>query len=149
MSPYPARAATPSCILAPPESLIAIIGAPILRAIFCILTILSAAVLPSEPPNTVKSYAYTNTSRPAILPYPATMPSPAIFFLSMPKFVHWCTTNLSTSAKVPLSSRTSILSLAVILPPSCCLLMRSSPPPRFAALFNSTNFFCASLSAIS
>jgi hypothetical protein len=43
----------------------------------------------------------------------------------MPKSVHWCSTNMSYSSKLPSSSRTAIRSRAVSLPLAC---WRFDPP---------------------
>ena len=67
-SAYPASDATPSWILAPPESLIPITGAPTLTAWSMILQIFSAWVSLSAPPKTVKSWLKTNTRRPLMVP---------------------------------------------------------------------------------
>ena len=53
---------------APPESLRPITGAPTLIAWSMILQIFSAWASDSAPPNTVKSWLKTNTSRPLIVP---------------------------------------------------------------------------------
>ena len=59
MSAYPARLSTPSWMRAPPASNRPMIGAPLVRAIFWILTILAACAPDSEPPKTVKSLEKT------------------------------------------------------------------------------------------
>jgi hypothetical protein len=51
-------------------------GQPIFMAKSMTLTIFSPKTWPSEPPNTVKSWANTATWRPSIWPYPVTTPSP-------------------------------------------------------------------------
>ncbi len=94
-----------------------------------ILQIFSACASESEPPNTVKSWANTYTSRPSIRPYPVTTPSPSTFWSANPKSVARCVTKRSSSTNVPGSSSTSRRSRAVILPFSCCVWMRSVPPP--------------------
>ena len=53
---------------APPESLSPITGAPTFIAWSMILQIFSACASDSAPPNTVKSWLKTNTSRPLIVP---------------------------------------------------------------------------------
>ena len=63
---------------APPESLRPITGAPTFSAMSMILQILPACRSDSEPPNTVKSWEKTNTSRPLIVPDPVTTPSPGM-----------------------------------------------------------------------
>ena len=50
----------------------------------------------------------------------------------MPNSVDRCSTNMSNSSKLPLSSRSSIRSRAVSLPRACCAAMRFSPPPSLA-----------------
>lgn len=59
MSAYPARESTPSWILAPPESLRPMTGAPTIRAWSMILQIFLAWMLDKLPPNTVKSWLNT------------------------------------------------------------------------------------------
>lgn len=54
-----ARLSTPSWIRAPPASNRPMIGAPVVRAIFCSLTILAAWAPDRLPPNTVKSLEKT------------------------------------------------------------------------------------------
>src|SRR5437773_6362124 len=128
---------------APPESLSPTIGAPFLRARSITLQIFSACASESEPPNTVKSWENTYTSRPSIRPYPVTTPSPRYFSSASPKSVERCVTNRSSSTNVPASSSTSSRSRAVILPLSCCAAIRSAPPPSSdsARLFwRSSNF---------
>ena len=58
-----------------------ITGAPTCIARSMILQIFSACASDSEPPNTVKSWLNTNTSRPLIVPWPVTTPSPGISLL--------------------------------------------------------------------
>ena len=108
-----------------------------------ILQIFLPWAIPSEPPNTVKSWAYTKTCLPSIFPYPVTTPSPRNFLSPIPKSSHLCTTNLSSSTKLFLSRRRSILSLAVSLPISCCFLILASPPPSSASfsLCSSSSIF--------
>jgi hypothetical protein len=53
---------------APPESLRPITGAPTLIAWSITLQIFSACASLNAPPNTVKSWLNTNTSRPLIMP---------------------------------------------------------------------------------
>ena len=67
-SAYPASDATPSWMRAPPESLIPITGAPTFMAWSMTLQIFSACASESEPPNTVKSWLKTKTTRPLIVP---------------------------------------------------------------------------------
>jgi hypothetical protein len=55
ISAYPARDSTPSWILAPPESLSPMQGAPVSTALSMILHIFSANVSERDPPKTVKS----------------------------------------------------------------------------------------------
>ena len=57
------------------------IGARFLSAMSWILVILRACSSLSEPPNTVKSLAKTNTVRPLTVPQPVTTPSPGILRL--------------------------------------------------------------------
>ena len=57
------------------------IGARAFMAASCTLMIFCACVSDSEPPNTVKSLANTNTVRPFTVPQPVTTPSPGIFGL--------------------------------------------------------------------
>ena len=56
-------------------------GARAFIAMSWILTIFCACVSDSEPPNTVKSLAKTNTVRPLTVPQPVTTPSPGILLL--------------------------------------------------------------------
>ena len=51
-------------------------GAPTFIARSMILQIFSAYASDSEPPKTVKSWLKTKTSRPSIVPWPVTTPSP-------------------------------------------------------------------------
>ena len=60
-------------------------GAPTCMAWSMILQIFSAWASLSEPPKTVKSWLKTNTSRPLMVPWPVTTPSPGIRCSSMPK----------------------------------------------------------------
>src|SRR5262245_13285700 len=118
---------------APPASNRPMIGARIFRAMSWILMIFWACVSDSEPPNTVKSLANTNTVRPLTVPQPVTTPSPGIFAcLSMPKSAQRCSTNMSNSSNDPLSMNSSMRSRAVSLPRLCCASMRASPPPSRA-----------------
>ena len=57
------------------------IGARAFIAMSWILMIFCACVSDSEPPNTVKSLAKTNTVRPLTVPQPVTTPSPGILLL--------------------------------------------------------------------
>ena len=68
ISPYMPSETTPSWIRAPPESLMPMTGQPVLSARSMILTIFSPKTSPSEPPNTVKSWANTHTGRPSMVP---------------------------------------------------------------------------------
>ena len=61
---------------APPASNRPMIGARAFIAMSWIFTIFCACVSESEPPNTVKSLANTNTVRPFTVPQPVTTPSP-------------------------------------------------------------------------
>src|SRR5579872_1981655 len=108
------------------------IGALAFIAMSCSFVIFSAWVSESEPPNTVKSLANTNVLRPLTVPQPVTTPSPGTLVFSMPNSVERCSTNMSNSSKLPLSSRSSIRSRAVSLPRACCAAMRFSPPPSLA-----------------
>ena len=67
-SAYPASDATPSWMRAPPESLRPITGAPTFIAWSMILQIFSAWGSDSDPPKTVKSWLYTKTVRPLMVP---------------------------------------------------------------------------------
>ena len=114
------------------------IGARAFMAASCTLMIFCACVSDSEPPNTVKSLANTNTVRPFTVPQPVTTPSPGILVFSMPKSVERCSTNMSNSSNEPLSSRSSMRSRAVSLPRLCCASMRACPAAQaglLAALF--------------
>ena len=62
------------------------IGARAFIAMSWILMIFCAWVSESEPPNTVKSLAKTNTVRPLTVPQPVTTPSPGIFVLLHAEF---------------------------------------------------------------
>ena len=129
---------------APPASNRPMIGARAFIAMSCTLMIFCAWVSDSEPPNTVKSLANTNTVRPFTVPQPVTTPSPGIFVFSMPKSVERCSTNMSNSSNEPLSSRSSMRSRAVSLPRLCCASMRALPPPSRACARR-----CSSLSRMS
>ena len=119
ISPNPAREQIPSWILAPPESLMPMKGAPLRTAMSMTLLILRAIVSDMEPPVTVKSCANTYTRRPSIVPIPVTTPSPSNFVFSIPKFVQRCWTNMSNSSKLPSSRSIASLSRAVNLPFAC------------------------------
>ncbi len=129
MFPYPERASTASWIRAPPESLMPMQGAPLVRARSSTLQIFFACISPSEPPITVKSWLNTYTIRPSMVPYPVTTPSPRKTVSWSPKLTQRCSTNSSISTKLPGSRIASIRSRAVILPFSCCLAMAFAPPP--------------------
>jgi glycosyltransferase involved in cell wall biosynthesis len=62
-----------------------------------------------------------------IVPEPVTTPSPGIFCSSIPKSVQLCSTYMSSSSKLPSSSRMSSRSRAVSLPLACCASIRFSP----------------------
>src|ERR1700723_2118014 len=68
ISVSPASETTPSCIRAPPESFNPTSGAPTRIAMSIIFTIFAAFASESDPPNTVKSCANTNTTRPCTRP---------------------------------------------------------------------------------
>ena len=138
-SPYPANEATPSCIRAPPESLIPIIGAPTFKAMSITLQIFSAWASDNEPPNTVKSWLKTYTSFPFIFPLPVTTLSPGYFCFAIPKSFVLCSTYMSYSSKEFSSRRTSILSLAVSLPLACWASTLFLPPPSLAWLLFFSN----------
>src|SRR5210317_1334835 len=118
---------------APPESLSPITGAPTFMAWSMSLQIFSACASDREPPNTVKSWLKTNTSRPLSMPVPVTTPSPGTFLSAMPKSLQRCSTKVSHSSKLPSSSSNSMRSRAVSLPRLCCVSIRSWPPPSEAA----------------
>src|SRR5262252_3048607 len=118
---------------APPASNRPMIGARAFMARSWTLMIFCACVSDSEPPNTVKSLAKTNTVRPFTVPQPVMTPSPGMrACLSMPKSTQRCSTNMSNSSNEPLSIRSSMRSRAVSLPRLCCASMRGSPPPSRA-----------------
>ena len=126
---------------APPASNRPTIGARAFIAMSWIFTIFCACVSESEPPNTVKSLANTNTVRPFTVPQPVTTPSPGIFgALSMPKSVARCSTNMSNSSNESLSISSSTRSRAVSLPRPCCALMRCCPPPSRALARRTSSF---------
>ena len=75
-----------------------ITGAPTWIARSMILQIFSACASESEPPNTVKSWLKTKTSRPLIVPWPVTTPSPGTCCSAMPNSVQRCSTNMSVSS---------------------------------------------------
>src|SRR5207302_6742710 len=58
----------------------------------------------------------------------------------MPKSSARCVLNLSSSMKLPGSSKSSIRSRAVSLPSWCCLSMRSCPPPSSACSSSAASF---------
>src|SRR5712664_531456 len=118
---------------APPESFRPMTGAPARIARSMILQIFSALVSESEPPKTVKSWAKTYTTRPLMRPKPVTKPSPAGRCSCMPKSTQRWRTNLSSSWKVPSSSRRWMRSRAVSLPALCSRSRRSGPPPASAS----------------
>ena len=68
ISPYRPSETTPSWMRAPPESLMPTTGQPVFIARSMTLTIFSPNTSPSEPPNTVKSWAKTQTGRPSTVP---------------------------------------------------------------------------------
>src|SRR5450631_1936065 len=117
---------------APPASYSPMMGLRAFIAMSCSLVIFSAWVSDSEPPNTVKSLAKTKVLRPLTVPHPVTTPSPGTLVFSMPNSVERCSTNISNSSKLPLSSSSSMRSRAVSLPRACCASMRLSPPPNLA-----------------
>src|SRR3954468_17411531 len=117
---------------APPESLSPTTGQPILVARSMTLQIFCAYAPDREPPNTVKSWANTQTWRPSTVPCPVTTPSPRIFCSCMPKSAQRWVTNLSSSMKLPSSSSAAMRSRAVSLPASCCFTMRALPPASAA-----------------
>ncbi len=119
-SPYPASPSTPSCMRAPAESLMPMIGQPIFRAASMILTILAANASPSEPPKSVKSCENTATRRPSIVPRPVITPSPNGRRFSIPNEVERCRTSASNSRKLPGSSSRSTRSRAESLPRALC-----------------------------
>ena len=84
-----------------------ITGAPTRSAWSMILQIFSACASDSEPPNTVKSWLKTKTSRPLIVPEPVTTPSPGMRCSAMPNSVQRCSTNMSISSNEPWSSSRS------------------------------------------
>src|SRR5262245_37937508 len=132
MSAYPPSDTTPSWMRAPPESFRPMIGAPTFIARSMILQIFAAYVSDREPPNTVKSCANTKTVRPSMAPWPVTTPSPGICCASIPKsWLRW-TTNLSSSWKVPGSSRSWTRSRAESLPSAFWRARRSGSPPSAA-----------------
>ena len=61
------------------------IGAPTFIARSMTLQIFSAYASDSDPPKTVKSWLKTKTSRPSIVPWPVTTPSPRTICASSPK----------------------------------------------------------------
>ena len=65
----------PSWIRAPPESFSPMKGMPSFMARSMTLTILCACISPSDPPSTVKSWLYSATLRPPIVPTPVMTPS--------------------------------------------------------------------------
>jgi hypothetical protein len=109
---------------APPLSLRPITGAPTFIAMSMTLQIFCAWRSDSEPPNTVKSWLNTKTSRPLIVPDPVTTPSPGIFWSSMPKSVQLCSTYMSSSSNALAWASSSTLlrsrSRAVSRPLACC-----------------------------
>ena len=77
---------------APPESFNPMTGAPTFIAVSMILQIFIAWRSDTAPPNTVKSWLNTNTSRPLMVPDPVTTPSPGIVVAGMPKSTQLCST---------------------------------------------------------
>ena len=77
---------------APPESFRPMTGAPTFIAMSMILQIFSAWRSDRDPPNTVKSWEKTNTSRPFTVPDPVTTPSPGMRWSAMPKSTALCST---------------------------------------------------------
>mmetsp|Transcript_9532 Transcript_9532/g.13305 ORF Transcript_9532/g.13305 Transcript_9532/m.13305 type:complete len:218 (-) Transcript_9532:212-865(-) len=135
-SAYPAKESTPSCILAPPESLSPMTGAPTLSAMSMILQIFCACVSLSDPPKTVKSWLKAYTTRPFTSPCPVMTPSPGTWCTSscasMPNSVQRCDLSMSTSRKLLASNSRDSRSRAVRDPRPCCFLMRGWPPPSSA-----------------
>jgi hypothetical protein len=128
ISAYRPSATTPSWMRAPPESLIPIIGQPVVSAWSMTLTIFSPNTSPSEPPATVKSWEKIATGRPSTVPWPVTTPSPYGRFFSTPKpCARWRAIS-SNSTKDPSSRKASIRSRAVILPLACCFSTARSDP---------------------
>src|SRR5215469_13134295 len=142
ISAYPPRLTTPSCMRAPPESLMPIIGQPILTARSMTLQIFSANTSPSEPPSTLKSCEKMHTRRPSIVPWPVMTPSPTYLRASRPNASVRCTANASSSTKLPESSSRVTRSRALSLPRSCWRAIASSP-----AGANDCARFCASSSS--
>ena len=126
------HAATPSWILAPPESLRPMMGAPTSMALSMTLQIFSACASLRLPPKTVKSCEKTKTVRPWIVPCPVTTPSPAGLWASIPKSVQRWVLSMSYSRKLSSSSSSVRRSRAVSLPFLCCVSIRACPPPRKA-----------------
>ena len=120
---------------APPLSFSPMIGAPTFIAMSMILQIwLCACRSDSEPPNTVKSWLNTNTSRPWIVPLPVTTPrhpecAAAPSRSRCNRARHTCRAP-RTSPRPAAPSRRS---RAVSLPLACCAAIRFSPPPIRAA----------------
>ena len=104
-------------------------GAPANCARSWHLTILAACISPSDPPMVLKSCAKAKTVRPFTIPYPVTTPSPGTSVWSMPKFTQRCSTNLSSSTKVPSSKRRASLSRADSLPVAFTFSRALAPPP--------------------
>src|ERR1043165_9228403 len=80
-----------------------------------------------------------------MVPCPVTTPSPGCFWLSMPKSIERCSTNMSYSSNEPGSSSASMRSRAVSLPLACCASTRRWPPPWRAAArrrSSSSNMCC-------
>src|SRR5579884_1157927 len=72
-------------------------------------------------------------------PYPVTKPSPSITLLCMPKLWQRWRTSLSSSSKLPSSSKRSMRSRAESLPSLCCRALRSAPPPSSARAWRRRN----------
>src|SRR6185295_18493320 len=135
MSAYPPSDTTPSWMRAPPESFSPTIGTPTFMARSMILQTLAAYVSLRDPPNTVKSWANAKTARPSTRPWPVITPSPGMRCASMPKSWLRCTTNRSSSSKVPGSRSRWRRSRAESFPSDFWRASRSGPPPASASLF--------------
>jgi hypothetical protein len=117
--PYPSRAATPSWIRAPPESLRPITGSSdVHRHVEDLADLVGDGHAEAAPEH--GEVLGEDEHLPTVdLPKPVTTASPGGVVSSMPKPRAWCLTIMSTSWNDPLSSSRSMRSRAVSFPNSC------------------------------
>ena len=128
ISPLAPSDVTPSWGRCPSPSHIPITGSRPFSASSRILQIFLACISPMVPENTAKSCEKHTTLLPSSMPCPATTPSPSGLCRCMPWSPDLCFTNASNSTKLPSSSRSKILSLAVLEPDSLISLITPLSP---------------------